>query len=74
MMCAPLLRESPRGKVEKIAVIGGHSSEETETGSKTIHHDIVEVYDIENNSWETGQYLTLWLDIPGRRQYNGARL
>ena len=51
MMCAPLLRESRTGKVEKIAVIGGYSSEKTET----IHHDIVEIYDIENNKWETGQ-------------------
>ena len=68
MMCAPLLRESPTGKVEKIAVIGGYSSEKTETGSKTIHHDIVEIYDIENNKWETGQHLRLCVGIPGRRQ------
>ena len=55
MMCAPLSRESPTGKVEKIAVIGGYSSEKTATGSETIHNDIVEIYDIENNKWETGQ-------------------
>ena len=72
-MCAPLLRESPTGKVEKIAVIGGYSSEKTETGSKTIHHDIVEIYDIENNKWETGQHLRLCVGIPGRRQYDNSR-
>ena len=42
--CGPV-RASPGGKVEKIVVAGGHRTAE-----------IIEVYDISANSWQTGAF------------------
>ena len=65
-MCGAV-RASPGGGVEKIVASGGYRY------TNSFIDDIVEVYDITTNTWETGRCLLgegRWVNIPNydRRQ------